>query len=119
MSGLYLVLVDAGIGDRALPDGRGGVVIARPGVPFDVDASVAGEAPGEWETTATGDVRDENGHDPGGIAFEVLKQPVEVDGVTHGWRMRRLGHGLLAQVGVFRAATDDEVADAADGGAGA
>jgi hypothetical protein len=118
VSAVYVVLVDPGIGERALPDGRGGVVIARPGVPFDVDPSVAGEAPGEWETTAQGDVRDANGHDPGGIAFEVLHRPVEVDGVTHGWRMRRLGHGLLAQVGVFRAATDDEVA-AADGGAGA
>lgn len=107
MSAVYVVLVDPGIGERALPDGRGGVAIARPGVPFDVDASVAGEAPGEWETSPVGDVRDVNGHDPGGIACEPLKVPVEVDGVTHAWRIRRLGHGLLAQVGVFRLATDD------------
>jgi hypothetical protein len=114
VSAVYVVLVDPGIGERALPDGRGGVAIARPGVPFNVDVSVAGEAPGEWETSPVGDIRDVNGHDPGGIACEPLDQPVVVDGVTHAWRIRRLGHGLLAQVGVFRAASDDEVAAVTD-----
>lgn len=117
---MFIVMTDGALGERAVPNGRGGVVIARPGVPFDVDPAIAGEAPGEWETTAQGDVRDEHGHDPGGVAFEQLEQVVEVDGVRHGWRVRRLGHGLLAQENVFRAATDDEVAQLeADGGAGA
>lgn len=103
---MHIVMTDRTLGERAIPDGRGGVVIARPGVPFEVDAAVAGESAGEWETTAQGDVRDWNGHDPGGMALEPLDVPVVVDGQVHAWRWRRLGHGLLAQHDVFRAVVD-------------
>lgn len=101
-------MTDRTLGERAVPDGRGGVVIARPGVPFDVDPVIAGEPPGEWETTDRGDPRNANGHDVGGLAFEPLAEPVQVDGVWHAWVVRRLGSGLLAQEHVFRAANGDE-----------
>lgn len=100
---MWVVMHDGTLGERAVPNGWGGVVFAQPDVPFEVSDEVAGVAPGEWEPCA-GDVsRDDEGHDVSGeFSHELLP-----DGT---WRRRALGHGLLAQENDFRAATDDEVA---------
>lgn len=100
---MFVVMHDSTLGERAVPDGRGGVVFAQPGVPFEVSDEVAGVAPGPWEP-ADGDVTvDEEGRDVSGA---YAHEPLE----GGGWRRRHLGHGLLAQENDYRAATDDEVA---------
>lgn len=103
---MFVVMHDGTLGERAVPDGRGGVVIARPGIPFEVSDEVAGVAPGPWETCESDVPRGDDGEDLVGThAFEQLEAPVEVgDGVVHYWRRRHLGSGLLAQVDVFEAA---------------
>ncbi len=113
---MFVVMHDGTLGERALPDGRGGVVFAQPGVPFEVDDEVAGVAPGPWEPADADVVRDEEGRD---VSGQYAHEPVEGPDGAVVWRRRHLGGGLLAQESVFRAATDDEVAalDAApDGG---
>ena len=115
---MFVVMHDGTLGERAVPDGRGGVVFAQPGVPFEVDDEVAGQAPGPWEPVAGDVVRDEQGRDvSGAYAHEPLSEPVTLeDGTVLAWRRRLLGAGLLAQENDFRAATDDEVAAPAAGG---
>ena len=104
---MFVVMHDGTLGERAVPDGRGGVVFAQPGVPFEVSDEVAGVAPGAWEPADGDVVRDEEGRDvSGAYAHEPLEGP---DGAV-SWRRRHLGSGLLAQETVFRVATDDEVA---------
>ena len=108
---MWVVMHDGTLGERAVPDGRGGVVFAVPGVPFEVDDEVAGYPPGVWEPCA-GDVsRDEEGADVSGdYAHEPLAEPVQLeDGTSVAWRRRHLGRGLLAQEDVFRAAGPGEV----------
>ena len=116
---MFVVMHDGALGERAVPDGRGGVVFAQPGVPFEVSDEVAGVAPGAWEPADGDVVRDEEGRDVSGAYAHEPIGPGVAYGVAGGWRRRHLGHGLLAQETVFRAATDDEVAAldaAADGG---
>lgn len=122
---MWVVMHDRSLGARAIPDGAGGVLVVEPGKPFDVDDELAGAAPGEWETCA-GDVpRAAGGEDlADGYAYEPLDVPVMVDTdgdgdvdtvtVAHYFRRRHLGSGLLAQVDVFRPASDAQAARAAE-----
>lgn len=107
---MFVVMHDGTLGERAVPDGWGGVVLAEPGVAFEVSDEFAGQEPGDWEP-CDGDVaRDDEGRDVSGLyAFEMLG--------PGGWQRRRLGHGLLAQEDVFRPADEFEIAAlAAEGG---
>ena len=99
---MFIVMHDGTLGERAVPDGRGGVVLAQPGVPFEVDDAVAGSAPGPWEPCASDVPRGDEGEDLSGThAYAPLDEPVEVDGVLLAWQRRHLGSGLLAQEDVF------------------
>ena len=113
---MFVVMHDGTLGERAVPDGWGGVVVAEPGVAFEVHDDVAGQAPGEWEPADSDVVVDDEGRDVSGrYAHEPV--PSEAGG---GWLRRELGHGLLAQEDVFREADEFEVAalgaDAQSGG---
>ena len=96
---MQIALVDDSLGERAIPDGRGGVVIVTPGVPFEIDDAIAGQPPGPWEPCER-EERTADGHDLGDTAFEQTET---------GWRRRHLGRGLLAQEDTFRPVEDDEV----------
>lgn len=123
---MWVVMHDKSLGARALPDGAGGVLVVEPGQAFEVDDDLAGAAPGEWET-CPGDVpRGASGEDlADGYSYEPLQVPVWVDTdgdgdvdelrVAHYYRRRHLGAGLLAQVDVFKVATDAQVARAVKG----
>jgi hypothetical protein len=123
---MWVVMHDASLGSRALPDGAGGVVLVEPGQAFEVPDAIAGEAPSGWET-CPGDVpRGPSGEDlADGCSYEPLQVPVmvDVDGdgegdtvqVAHYFRRRGLGWGLLAQEDVYRVATDAQIARAGGG----
>lgn len=109
---MFIVMHDGTLGERAVPDGRGGVVLAQPGVPFEVDDAVAGSAPGPWEPCTSDVPRGPEGEDLAGThAFAPLDPPVEVDGALCGWQRRHLGSGLLAQEDVFAAAAAPDGGD--------
>lgn len=112
---MRVVLVDTTLGPRAVPTGFGGVVVAEPGVPFDVTPEVGGVAPGPWEPVAHDVPRQDTsgptpGADlPGGYAYEPVSPPVTDDaGGVFAFRRRHLGSGLLAQEGVWSAADVEE-----------
>jgi len=107
-----VVLVDKTLGPRAVPTGFGGVVVAEPGVPFDVTPEIGGVAPGPWEPVAHDVPRqDTSGPRPGadmpdGWTYEPV--PVTDDeGNVFAFRRRHLGSGLLAQEGIWAAAVEE------------
>lgn len=99
---MRVVLVDSTIGPRAVPSGFGGVVIAEPGVPFEVSDEIGGVPPGPWEPVDHDVPRqDVSGPNPGADLPDGYTYDEAAPGV---FRRRHLGSGLLAQEGVWAAA---------------